>query len=96
MEVEKIKKFINGLIEFIQENESKSENGNLEIKISELKFNPGPAYLIGLSELDFVLYEKENKLGKSEIKSKIINLKNNGILEFNPLIITSYLNILNK
>lgn len=95
MEEEKIKKFINGLIEFSQQNGTKSENGNLEIKISELKFNPGPVCLIGLSELDFVLFEKENNLDKSEIKSKIINFKTNGNLEFNPFIIDSYVKTLN-
>ncbi|HHT9021196.1 TPA: hypothetical protein ACT5CK_002374, partial [Flavobacterium psychrophilum] len=91
MELEKIKKFVNGLIEFSQEKEPNEESGNHEVKLYDLIYNPGPQFLIDFEKINFTIMTIENNFEKKPVKSNVIKLKNNGTVEFNLLNVQSYL-----
>ena len=66
-------------------------NGNFEINFKEINEKFSFIDLIKLSEKDFQIMSYVNSDSTENYINKIIKIKNNSIIEFNKLILTTYL-----
>jgi hypothetical protein len=85
-------------IQFITElltktkNLAENSNGNFEVEYEEIKTEISEIDLIKLSEKEFKLMSFVNSDTTQNYISQIIKLKNNSTIEFDKLILTTYLN----
>jgi len=77
------------------ENAEKNLNGNLEINFKEINGKFSLTDLIKLSEKDFQSMSYINSDSTENYINKIIKIKNDSIIEFNKLILTTYLKSIN-
>lgn len=74
------------------ENLQENSNGNFELNFEEIKTDFTVVDLIKLSEKDFHYISYTNSNTNENYIYKIIKLKNKSTIEFNKIILTTYLN----